>query len=47
MSPSQIQKLITYIENQADHHKLKTFQEELIEILQKHGVEYEPKYLWD
>jgi hypothetical protein len=37
----------SYIENQAEHHKLKTFKEELIEMLDKHGVDYDPKYLWN
>ncbi len=47
VSASQINKVSSYIENQADHHKRKTFKEELIEILDKHGVDYDPKYLWD
>lgn len=34
-----------YIANQADHHRARTFREELIEMLQKAGVEYDPKYL--
>ena len=47
VSASQINKVSSYIENQADHHKRKTFKEELIEILDKHGLDYDPKYLWD
>jgi protein-tyrosine-phosphatase len=34
-------------EGVTEHHKSKTFKEELIEILGKHGVDYDPKYLWD
>jgi REP element-mobilizing transposase RayT len=32
---------ITYIENQAEHHRRKTFEEELKTILEKHSIEYE------
>lgn len=35
----------SYIANQAEHHRIKTFREELIEILKRAGVEYEERYL--
>jgi REP element-mobilizing transposase RayT len=35
----------SYIGNQREHHRVKTFREELIEFLEKAGVEYDPKYL--
>jgi REP element-mobilizing transposase RayT len=35
-----------YITNQAEHHRMKTFQEEYVAVLQKHHVEYDGKYLW-
>ena len=34
-----------YIANQAEHHRQKTFREELIELLEKAGIEYDEKYL--
>ncbi|MCW5550888.1 MAG: IS200/IS605 family transposase [Verrucomicrobiae bacterium] len=34
-----------YIANQEEHHRVKSFREELIEMLNKAGVEYDPKYL--
>ena len=34
-----------YIANQEEHHRVKSFREELIEVLTKAGVEYDPKYL--
>ena len=34
-----------YIANQEEHHRTKSFREELIELLEKAGVEYDPKYL--
>ncbi len=35
-----------YIANQAEHHRIKSFQEEYVAFLQKHGVEFEEKFLW-
>ena len=34
-----------YIANQRKHHRVKSFREELIEFLNKAGVNYDPKYL--
>jgi hypothetical protein len=33
-----------YIENQREHHARWSFREELIEFLQRHGVEYDERY---
>jgi REP element-mobilizing transposase RayT len=34
-----------YIDSQEEHHRVKSFREELIEMLDKAGIEYNPKYL--
>jgi REP element-mobilizing transposase RayT len=34
-----------YIANQEEHHRVKSFREELVEMLNKAGVEYDPRYL--
>jgi len=47
VSVSQLDKTIAYINNQETHHRKKTFQEEYLEFLKKHGVEYDKRYLWD
>jgi REP element-mobilizing transposase RayT len=46
VSKSQIQEVIKYIQNQREHHRKKTFQEEYLELWQKHGVDYDERYLW-
>jgi len=38
-------RLIQYIKNQEEHHKLLTYKEELIELLKEHGIEFDEKYL--
>lgn len=35
-----------YIETQEEHHRRKPFQEELIALLNAHGIEYDERYLW-
>ena len=47
INPTEIDVVARYIENQAEHHKEKTFQEELIAFFKKYKVEYNEKYLWD
>lgn len=37
--------LINYIKNQQEHHKVKTFREEYIELLKENHIEYDEKYL--
>jgi REP-associated tyrosine transposase len=34
-----------YIARQEEHHRTKSFREELVEMLKKAGIEYDPKYL--
>ena len=46
VSLSKADDVKQYIENQGEHHRAKTFQEELLAFLEKHGVEYDEKYLW-
>jgi hypothetical protein len=36
-----------YIENQREHHRKMTFQEELRALLSRHGVEFDERYVWD
>ncbi len=35
----------SYIANQEEHHRVKSFRLELVEMLEKAGIEYDPKYL--
>jgi putative transposase len=41
VSKSNIPSVISYIENQREHHRRKTFQEEYLEFLQANGIEYD------
>jgi REP element-mobilizing transposase RayT len=45
-SKSQVQTVITYIQNQKNHHKKKSFREEYIELLEKWEVDYDERYIF-
>ncbi len=47
VSPSMLNTVRRYIENQEEHHRTRTFQEEFVEFLHRHEVEYDERYLWD
>jgi REP-associated tyrosine transposase len=44
---SQVQQTVHYIEQQLEHHRTRTFQEEYLAFLKKHGAHFDEKYLWD
>ena len=41
------ENVIRYIKHQEKHHRKKTFEEELVEMLDRADIEYELKYLFD
>ena len=47
VSKSQLSDLEDYIRKQREHHRFKTFQEEYRAFLDKHGITYNERYLWD
>src|SRR5215472_14754817 len=47
VSKSEELRVMRYIANQERHHRKRTFKEEFVALLIKHGVEYDLKYLWD
>jgi putative transposase len=46
VSKSNIAAVVRYIQDQEKHHKKMSFEEEFIALLKKHGVEYDPKYVF-
>lgn len=46
VSRSQIASVAEYIGNQRGHHRRQTFEDEFVAFLERHGVDYDPKYLW-
>ena len=46
VSASQVPKTVAYITNQKEHHRKKSFDEEFLELLKKHGIEFDPRYVF-
>lgn len=47
VNPSEIDRGIKYIDNQFQHHRKYTFQDEFMRFLNKYSVKYDERYLWD
>ena len=43
---SQKNHTMEYIRTQAAHHRKRSFEEEFVAFLKKHGIEYDPQYVW-
>ena len=46
VSQSKVDVVTGYIKNQEEHHRKRSFKEELIEFLDNYHVEYNEDYLW-
>jgi putative transposase len=46
VSPSQLESVLEYVDKQPEHHRGRTFQEEYRELLRKHGVDFDERYVW-
>ena len=47
VSPSNVDGVVRYIDNQENHHHTMTFQEEFRQFIEKHGTDYDERYVWD
>ena len=46
VSESNVADVKRYIERQEDHHRRMTFQDELRQLLVRHSIAFDEKYLW-
>lgn len=47
ISPSHVPPLVKYIEDQEEHHRKESFQDEFRRLLRKYGIEFDERYVWD
>ncbi len=47
VSRSQVSVLRQYIQNQEIHHRERAFEDEFVSLLQRHGISYDPRYLFE
>ncbi len=45
--PNEIEVVKSYIRNQHEHHRKKTFQDEYRMFLKKYDMEYDERFVWD
>lgn len=47
VNPTEIETVKNYIQNQEEHHRVKSFQDEYRAFLKKYDVQYNEEYVWD
>ena len=47
VGPTRIKDVMAYIDGQKKHHKRQTFQEEFRAFLDRYGIDYDERYVWD
>lgn len=47
VSQSNVEDVTKYIENQEEHHRKMSFQDELRLLFERHGIQYDEGYVWD
>ena len=47
VSESMVQTVRGYIASQAEHHRQRTFQDELREFFKRHNIVFDERYVWD
>ena len=47
VSFSQLEIVRRYVRNQGEHHRTRTFKEEYLEMLKRHGIDFDLKYVFD
>ena len=46
VSESNLEQVSKYVDAQEEHHRKRSFQEELMALLQKHNLPYDERYMW-
>lgn len=47
VSQSNVAEVVRYIEGQKEHHRVRSFQDELREFFKRYEVEFDERYVWD
>ncbi len=46
VSKSGLAEVVKYVTDQREHHRTRTFQEEYLAFLKKHGIAFDERYVW-
>jgi REP element-mobilizing transposase RayT len=47
VGPTSRDEVEVYVRNQVEHHRVRTFQEECSAFLERYGIAYDERYVWD
>ena len=47
VSHSHLPEVVKYIREQDQHHRQRTYQEEFLVFLKRHGIAYDERYIWE
>jgi REP element-mobilizing transposase RayT len=47
VSQSNLGQVAEYVDNQEEHHRRQTFQDEVRALLRKHEIDFDERYVWD
>ena len=47
VAPEELAAVIAYIDQQEEHHATRTFQEEYRGFLERYGIVFDERYVWD
>ena len=47
VSQSNVQRVKRYIEQQQEHHRTRSFQDEFRAFLKRNGIDFDERYVWD
>ncbi len=47
VSQSQVPTVRQYIQQQEEHHKRQSFEDEFLAILKRHNIDYDPRYVFE
>ena len=47
VSQSDSDRVVAYIQNQAEHHRTMSFQEEYRRLLERYDIAFDERYVWD
>ena len=47
VSASNLGKVVSYIHNQEMHHRTMSFEDEYLKLPRKHGVDFDPRFVFD
>jgi putative transposase len=47
VSAADVESVVNYITQQESHHRVVSFQQEFLKLLNAHGITFDERYVWD